>query len=484
MPESEPNPRPAANVPTPTAHADELVHLRLILDHTRHPLLLLNRDDVIIEINATALRLLQFTRQQAIGSSIGDGLLFGDDSELRERVQQAVATARDGDDSTAAIDGDRTLTFIPVKSAGGPVTHLLVELHEPRFDGAEVISRALRESEAKSRAILDTAVDGIVTIDPAGRIMSFNLAAERLFGYRSAEVIGRNVSILMPDPYHSEHDDYLKDYLHTGLPKIIGIGRDVVARRNDGTVFPVYLAVSEVRIGELRMFTGIIRDLTERTTLEKEILEISDREKRRLGQDLHDGLGQLLTGIGFKSKSLENKLAARELPEAANARQLAELVTQAISESRAVARGLQPVGLEDTGLMTALQELVTNVAGLFKIDCTFKCPEPILLNDAAVAMHLYRIAQEAVNNVVKHARAFRVEISLRRKDDKLCMAVRDDGIGFVPRPGAGGMGLNIMRYRAAIIRGALSVEPNGPSGTTVSCTVAYAPAKHTGVHDG
>src|SRR5205814_9358901 len=132
----------------------------------------------------------------------------------------------------------------------------------------------------------------------------------------------------------------------TNQPKIIGIGREVVGQRKDGTVFPVDLAVSEVRLGPRRLFTGLVRDLSERRRLEQEILDISDREKRRIGQDLHDSLGQLLTGIGFKSKSLENKIAARDLPEANAARQIADLVTQETSQARALARGLQPVDLE------------------------------------------------------------------------------------------------------------------------------------------
>src|SRR5205823_3103735 len=147
--------------------------------------------------------------------------------------------------------------------------------------------------------------DGIVTISESGHIRSFNRAAERLFGYRAAEVIGQNVNILMPEPYHQEHDGYLRNYAQSGIPKIIGIGREVMARHRDRTVFPIDLAVSEVQLGPQRLFTGIIHDLSERVALEKEILEISDAEKRRIGQDLHDGLGQSLTGIGFKTKALE-----------------------------------------------------------------------------------------------------------------------------------------------------------------------------------
>jgi len=319
---------------------------------------------------------------------------------------------------------------------------------------------------------LDNAVDGIITIDRRGIMKSFNRAAERLFGYQAREVIGQNVSMLMPEPYQSEHDGYMQNYLRTGIPKIIGIGREVVARRKDGGTFPIDLSVSEVQLGEQRLFSGIIHDLSRRRALEKDILEISDKEKRRMGQDLHDGLGQLLTGIGFKSKSLEHKLAKLGLPEAESAKQLAELVTQAITESRAIARGLQPVSVEVTGLMSALEELATNLQQIFKIECTFVCPEQILLDDASMSMHLYRIAQEAANNAVKHGKATSVIISLERRDAKLRLAVTDDGKGFVPESAMGGMGLHIMRYRAAMIGGTVSIESRPERGTVVSCVIS------------
>ncbi|HEY7091321.1 MAG TPA: PAS domain S-box protein, partial [Tepidisphaeraceae bacterium] len=290
--------------------------------------------------------------------------------------------------------------------------------------------QALRESEAKNRAILDTAVDAIITISESGLIESFNKAAERLFGYEPQQVIGKNVSLLMPEPYHSQHDAYMSSYLKTGRARIIGIGREVVARRKDGTVFPADLAVSEVHLGDRRLFTGIIRDISERKRLEQEILEISDREKRRIGQDLHDSLGQLLTGIGFRSKSLANKIAARKIPEAENARQIADLVTQAISQARGLARGLQPVEPKPAGLMSALQELATSLQDLFKISCIFKCPSPVEVSDPAAATDLYRIAQEACHNAIKHGRAGQVIVELSRKDSTVTLSVRDDGVGF------------------------------------------------------
>ena len=167
----------------------------------------------------------------------------------------------------------------------------------------------LRDSAERLRAILETAVEGIITIDERGIIESFNLAAERIFGYKANEVIGRNVSVLMPSPHREQHDTYLGNYLRTGHAKIIGIGREIVARRKNGTVFPMDLSVSEVQLADRRLFTGFIRDITGRKRLEKEILEISEREQRRIGQDLHDGLCQHLAGIELMSQVLEQKLA-------------------------------------------------------------------------------------------------------------------------------------------------------------------------------
>jgi signal transduction histidine kinase len=219
------------------------------------------------------------------------------------------------------------------------------------------------------------------------------------------------------------------------------------------------------------LFTGIIRDISERKRLEQEILDISDREKRRIGQDLHDSLGQLLTGIGFKSKSLEHKISAKGIPEADIARQIADLVTQAISQARGLARGLQPVEPRPAGLMSALEELALSMQNLFKITCIFKCAEAVKINDPAAATHLYRIAQEACNNAIKHGHAGQVIIELARVDNAVVLTIRDDGKGFSdPPPGAiRGMGLQIMRYRAAMIGGSMSIRPNEAGGTVVRC---------------
>ena len=135
---------------------------------------------------------------------------------------------------------------------------------------------------AKLKAILDTTVDGIVTINEMGIIQSFNRAAERIFGYSAREVLSRNVSILQPQPYRDHHDEFLANYRRTGIRKIIGIGREVAGRRKDGSTFPLYLAVSEASADGERSFTGILRDLTEHKAAMEEIKILHDSPRRTL----------------------------------------------------------------------------------------------------------------------------------------------------------------------------------------------------------
>ncbi len=329
---------------------------------------------------------------------------------------------------------------------------------------------ALRDSEARLRAILETAVEGIITIDERGTVESLNPAAERIFGFRASEITGQNVSCLMPSPYRQEHDSYIANYRRTGKAKIIGIGREVVGQRKDGTTFPMDLAVSEVRLAGRRIFTGFVRDITERKRLEQEIIEISGYEQRRIGQDLHDGLCQQLAGIELLSQVLEQKLATKSAADAARAAEIGQHVREAIKNTRRLARGLSPVDLEANGLMFALQELAVSVETMFKLECRFHCEQSIPVRNNAVATHVYRIAQEAINNAIKHGKARSVLIALKRAQGRIHLTVSDDGIGFpaAAKPGKG-MGLRIMKYRASMIAGDLEIRRGTGRGTTVAC---------------
>ncbi len=214
--------------------------------------------------------------------------------------------------------------------------------------------------------------------------------------------------------------------------------------------------------------TGI--DVTENKRLESAVIEISGREQRSIGQDLHDGLGQHLTGIAFLAKVQEQKLKEKALPEAAEAAKIVHLVNEAIHKTRELARGLVPVLSGPHGLVSALQEWAGEVEDFFRIECCFECDDPFSIRDDDVANQLFRIAQEAVHNAIRHGKAKRITIGLRGADEEGVLTIRDDGLGItLERSGHTGMGLRIMDYRARVIGGSLSIDCADECGTLVAC---------------
>jgi PAS domain S-box-containing protein len=207
----------------------------------------------------------------------------------------------------------------------------------------------------------------------------------------------------------------------------------------------------------------------ERRVLEEELLNASSREQQRIGQDLHDSLCQQLAGIEFQNSVLVQQLS--KTPEAqAEAARIGELIRNATKQARALARGLSPVEIEPNGLMSALTSLAINATNLFRVHCSFECPQPVLLANRTSATHLYRIAQEAIGNAVKHGQAKTVVISLKGGDEQLILTVKDDGVGFSQDGRAiEGMGLRIMDYRADMIGAMLRIDSLKGEGTTVAC---------------
>ena len=336
---------------------------------------------------------------------------------------------------------------------------------------------AIQDREERLRAILETAVEGIITIDQHGIVESMNAAAERIFGYSASEIIGQNISLLMPSPHREAHDGYIENYIRTGRAKIIGVGREVAGRRKDGTIFPMDLSVSEVKLATGRMFTGFVRDITERKRLEREILEISDREQRRIGQDLHDGLCQHLAGIELMSQVLAKKLAPTSKARARQGMEIAEHVREAITHTRSLARGLSPVTIESEGLTSALLELATNTEKIFHVQCRCEFDEAVAIPDHAVATHLFRIAQEAVSNAIRHGRPQGIVITLRNFKRRIKLDISDNGNGLRKQSAnQKGMGLRIMQSRASMIGGTMAIKSNAAGGVSVTCAIPEAPA--------
>jgi signal transduction histidine kinase len=212
------------------------------------------------------------------------------------------------------------------------------------------------------------------------------------------------------------------------------------------------------------------QEIAVRERLERELLEISERGQRQVGHDLHDSLGQHLTATAFAGQVLNEQLESKSLPESAAARHLVKMVEEAIILTRTFARGLLPVEMEGEGLMDGFQDLARKTSERFTVSCEFDCREPVLLNDAENSTHLYRIAQEAITNAIKHGKAKHISIRLEKTNRVITLTITDDGVGLPENARNGqGLGLHIMAYRANLIGAIFDIGRLPGSGTCVTC---------------
>ena len=216
----------------------------------------------------------------------------------------------------------------------------------------------------------------------------------------------------------------------------------------------------------------LLEKIQEHERLEREVLEISMAEQRRIGQSLHDSLGQALTGVAFTSKMLEQKLIEKSLAEASDAAEISKRIKQILKQTRSLAKGLLPIRFEIGGIMPVLAEFASQIESIFGIECAFKSEKLVIIEDSTVAMHIYHIVQESVNNAVKHGQAKHISISLAADDgDNVVLQVKDDGVGLPESlDNKSGMGLHIMRHRAEMIGGTFNIRRNLGGGTIVQCS--------------
>ncbi|EEF63089.1 hybrid sensor histidine kinase/response regulator [Pedosphaera parvula] len=323
---------------------------------------------------------------------------------------------------------------------------------------------ALRISEERFRVGLKHSPISVFNQDTELRYTWFH---NMPFAEPGKNVFGKTDEDLFPQAEADRLVQIKMRVLMTGT----GVRQEVGCTVKDGQ--RVYdLTVEPVRDAEGRIvgITGAAMDITEHKRLEKEVLQISELEQRRIGQDLHDGICQHLAGIEMLSEVLGQKLTKKGKDLETQAENIAAQIRNVIAQTRSLARGLSPVVLESEGLMAALSELAVNTEKLFSIKCRFECLAPVYVHDLITATHLFRIAQEAVANAIKHGKAAEIEIGLESKLDKTILAVRDNGIGIPPTPGASrGMGLRTMHYRAGMIGATLLFQRQNKGGTAVVC---------------
>src|SRR5688572_14719270 len=368
-------------------------------------------------------------------------------------------------EATRRVDAPRTAARGRRAAPKIPGAEGVAEPARARPDSANGISRVW--NEPVYRALLNVVSDWLFIVGADGIIVECHPPPEPDGPAIAKSFLGRKVIELLPMQIAQQARYHLEKTLRTGQTQTFTTQFLLRGRECQFQVRVALCAPGQV--------IALVRDVTERHLREKEILEISNREQLRLGQDLHDGLGQHLTGITFLTRALETKLNARGIPEAAEVGEIGKLVMQALSQTRNLARGLFPVELAN-GMVQALKDLVTTAEKLFNISCRLEAEETMGVQNRTVAHHLFRVAQEAINNSVKHGRASQVVLNLRSDGDIFTLTVRDNGLGLPDDAAQSkGLGLRIMSYRAQKIGGTLNVARDDAGGTVVTCSFKAPP---------
>lgn len=322
---------------------------------------------------------------------------------------------------------------------------------------------ALRKSEREKALILGAMSERVIYHDENRRIIWANQIAAETAGMPLEEMAGKFCFELLRNR-HTPCEDcpamlaFQTRTAHAGEIQVDG-------KILQMTAHPV--------VDQHNRFVGVVQisaDITERKQLERELLDISSKERRRIGHDLHDGMGQQLTGISFLATALQQQLSDLQPDAAETAARIAESADSALKLMRSILQGLCLVTAEPQGLMSALAVLASNTTEICRLDCRFSCSKPVMLQDYTTASHLFYIAHEAVCNAVKHSGCSRIRISLEQQHRSLRLSIKDNGCGFISLPGEQtGMGQRTMRYRASIIGATLEIKGTKGKGTTISC---------------
>jgi signal transduction histidine kinase len=380
---------------------------------------------------------------------------------LARRVGQRLDRAEQGRDraeaALSAMNNSLTET----------VRERTVELEELNKDlrseiaGRREIENRLRESEAKNNALLTALPDWIFRLRNDGTILDFRAPREN-----SAPVDD------LSDPFHAALAAKLSHWIRQN-PQMRPQETMDFSLPSEGATYEARF----VRTGQSEIL-AVIRDISELARLEREVLEANVREQRRIGEELHDGLGQQLTAVAFMSKVLELELAERNLIQANQAAEIGRQISGAIGTLRALARGLFRYELGSGSLYEALQDLVSAADASFRVQCTLDADRSIVLPDRTADLHLYRISQEAITNAVKHGKAKKIHLELKREGSKIVFRVQDDGSGAPLALHANtngcsgaGIGLRTMEFRTRRLGGRFGIESRPGKGTLITCTL-------------
>ena len=334
----------------------------------------------------------------------------------------------------------------------------------------------LRAAAEQLRTVVDTAVDGVMLLDATGRILMFNAACSQLFGYTMTEMLGRGIETLILDwPGGDLKGSLRTDQMNSRMQAVIK-AHPTRGCRKDGARFPIELSLAQTPRADQSVYVCVIRDISEREELEAALLDAIGHEQRRFGDDLHDGLGQELTGLSLLLSALVRSARHGERLEVTDLERAHKVSQYALQSCRSIARGLSPVTETQGGLIAGLRDLVARLKTESGPTLDFETIGMARLGlSPAASDHLFRIAQEALTNALRHAHANSIKVTLDVEPASVRLEICDDGDGLTaPQFKSMGLGLRTMKYRASLLGAKLQIKPLDATGTCIVCECPQA----------
>ena len=422
---------------------------------------------------------------------VGESVYQAAKPRIEKALQGQDVNFEDSFDYHHGLKRDVNVHYTPQRDASGEVTGYvsltvdvsgqrntekrLLELTQHLEAKVEERTHLLNQTLEALRTTIESAPDTVVVMDASGTIINANSSAERLFGVEPKQLVGRPLSAFLPASDVEDFSDFFEES-KTDSPEIRSIkARETSLRHASGRLIPIEAAIGVSP--RLDQFTAFIRDISRRRELEADLLHVALDERRRIAQDLHDSLCQEISSVHFGLAGLASRLASSQAEEAAQARKLTIMLEQTLDHARQIAHGLSPIMEEGDDVVRALIRLARNTEELCGLKCHVQAGADFRSMDRDVGTQIYYITQEALNNILRHAKAGRIDILISSDEDEVVLKVSDDGCGFQSANHSAGRGLRFMRYRAAAVNGTLRLRNRPTGGTELECRIPAAAAE-------
>jgi PAS domain S-box-containing protein len=456
-----------------------------LLDSAMDAIITVDEAQRIVLYNRAAERIFGWPAADMIGAPLERLLPERYRATHGEHLRRFGATGT----SSRRMSGSSVVYGLRADGEEFPVDASISQLDTPEGKLFTVILRDVSERVDSEReqtrlagrlsGLLDSAMDGIITIDEGQKIILYNRAAERIFGWSALQVMGRPMDMLMPKRFRGGHRAHVSRFGATGVTsRKMGDRTVLMGLRATGEEFPIDASISQLDTPEGKLFTVILRDVTDRVRAQEELAAfaaeasgIREQEKSRIARELHDELAQSLTALKMDANWVQSNLESRQ-QAAVKLTEMLALLDQAVASTRRIAADLRPLVLDDLGLVPAIEWLVNGFTQRHGVHCKLDILEDFELRDP-YATAVFRIVQECLVNVAKHARATKVHVRLVRTGDSVVLSVEDDGAGFSPedprKPQS--LGLVGLRERAKLLRGSVAIASEPGKGTRVEARI-------------